>query len=142
MDRWLRRGAVGALTAAGAAQLAACGPDLDRVVEEAVAAGFQGVLHVEQGGEGLLLEAWGEAIEARDGAGAVAHTPDTVFDIGSLTKQFTAAAVLEASDRGLLSLDDTLAEHLDGVPADRAAVTLHQLLTHTAGLPESVGPDE
>lgn len=117
--------------------LTACGPSVARVVDDAVADGFEGVIHVERGGDVLVLDAWGDAIEA-----SVANTPDTVFDIGSLTKQFTAAAVLEARDRGLLSLDDTLAEHFDGVPPDRAGVTLHQLLTHTGGFPAGLGPDD
>ena len=122
--------------------LAGCGPSLDRVVDDAVADGFEGVIHVERGADVLLLEAWGDAIEATDDQGAVENTTDTVFDIGSLTKQFTAAAVLEARDRGLLDLDDTLADHFDGVPADRAGVTLHQLLTHTGGFPDALGSDD
>jgi CubicO group peptidase (beta-lactamase class C family) len=116
--------------------LLACGPSVQDIAEDAVSDGFVGVIHVERDGEVLLLEAWGEASEG------VPHTIETVFDVGSLTKQFTAAAVLEARDRGLLTLQDTLGEHFDGVPADRAGVTLHQLLTHTGGLPDSLGPDD
>jgi CubicO group peptidase (beta-lactamase class C family) len=120
-----------------AALLLACAPSLQDLAQDEVASGFQGVMHVERGEEVLLLEAWGEAVE-----GQVPHTVETVFDVGSLTKQFTAAAVLEARDRGLLSLDDTLGELFEGVPADRAEATVHQLLTHTAGFPDSLGPDE
>lgn len=122
--------------------LTSCSPSLAGVVEGAVGDGFEGVMHVERGDEVLLLDAWGEAREASDGEPAVANTIDTVFDLGSVTKQFTAAAVLEARDRGLLALDDTLADTFDDVPADRAAVTVHQLLTHTAGFPESIGRDD
>lgn len=131
-------GALVGLLAAG------CGPTVDEVVQAAVDDGFQGVIHVEQDGETLVLDAWGEAVRADDPAGPgdpVPMSTDTVFTVGSLTKQFTGALVLEARDRGLLSLDDTLGQHLEGVPADRSGATLHQLLTHTAGFPGAIGDD-
>lgn len=56
----------------------------------------------------------------------------TRLRIGSVTKTFTAVLVLQARDAGILSLDDTLGEHLD-VPA-HGALTLRRLLSHTAGL--------
>ena len=57
---------------------------------------------------------------------------DTVFRIGSVTKTFTAALVMQARDAGLLELDDPVSAHLD-VPAHGDA-TVRQLLSHTAGL--------
>lgn len=56
--------------------------------------------------------------------------PDTVFDIGSVSKQFTATAVLLLAQDGRLSLDDTVAEHLTGLPPWAGRVTLSQLV-HT-----------
>lgn len=67
---------------------------------------------------------------------------ETLVDLGSNTKAATAAVVLKHVERGTLSLDDRLGALLDGVPADKRAITLRQLLTHTAGLPDAVGPDE
>jgi D-alanyl-D-alanine carboxypeptidase len=65
-------------------------------------------------------------------------TPDSVFRIGSLTKQFTAAAVLTLVDDGKLSLDDKVRKYIPELPADDAT-TIRQLLTHTAGFTDYVG---
>ncbi|NGN63453.1 beta-lactamase family protein [Streptomyces sp. A7024] len=70
---------------------------------------------------------------------------DTVYDVMSITKQFTAAAVLKLEAMGRLKVSDRLSTHLgaDGaiVPPDKRGITLHQLLTHTSGLPEGLGDD-
>jgi len=62
---------------------------------------------------------------------------DARFDIGSLTKPFTAALVLSLVEDGSLSTTDTLGSVLPGVPSDKAGITIHQLLTHTSGLVRS-----
>lgn len=98
--------------------------------------GFQGVALIDVGGE-VIAEGMGLA----DRQAGLANGPSTVFDIGSLTKQFTAAAILRLEMDGVLSVDDRLGEHLDGLPPDKSAITLHQLLTHTAGLPDVLGDD-
>lgn len=56
------------------------------------------------------------------------------FEIGSITKQFTAAAILRLAESGKLSLEDDLSEYLDLNTGGRA-VTIHQLLNHTSGIP-------
>lgn len=66
---------------------------------------------------------------------------DTVYDIGSITKQFTAAAVLKLEMTGALSTTDRLSRFVDGMPTDKGDITLHQLLTHTAGLDDALGDD-
>ena len=58
----------------------------------------------------------------------------TRFQIASVSKQFTAAAVLLLVDRSLLSVDDRLADLLEGSPSSWDGITVHQLLCHTAGL--------
>ncbi|WP_055546223.1 serine hydrolase domain-containing protein [Streptomyces kanamyceticus] len=68
-------------------------------------------------------------------------TCDTVYDIMSITKQFTAAAVLRLETDGRLRTSDRIGAYLGRVPEDKRGITLHQLLTHTAGLPESLGDD-
>lgn len=65
--------------------------------------------------------------------GRVPATERTVFRIGSVTKEFTAAAVLLLADQGKLSIDDPLAKHLPGFPR-AGEVTLRQLLSHTSGI--------
>lgn len=99
--------------------------------------GFSGVLGVVRDGEELLLSAHGECERSSE----ILCEIDTVFDIGSVTKQFTAAAILKLEESGVISVDDTLSNHFADIPADKADISLHQLLTHTAGLPESIGFD-
>ncbi len=59
----------------------------------------------------------------------------TVFDIGSLTKQFTATAIMLLVEQGKLSLDAPLGSYFPKVPADKQAITVHHLLSHASGLP-------
>lgn len=61
-------------------------------------------------------------------------TLGTRFQIASVSKQFTAAALLLLADRGVLSVDDAVHRWLDGCPASWNSITVHHLLTHTAGL--------
>ena len=59
----------------------------------------------------------------------------TVFDIGSLTKQFTATAVMQLVEQGKLSLTATIDNYLADVPADKKQITIHHLLSNSSGLP-------
>jgi CubicO group peptidase (beta-lactamase class C family) len=65
-------------------------------------------------------------------------TPDSVFQIGSITKVWTATLVMQLVDDGLVDLDDPIARHLPGLPDD---VTVRELLTHTSGLSGDYFPD-
>ena len=65
------------------------------------------------------------------GAAATGHS---VFEIGSITKQFTAAAVLMLVEDGKLSLDDPLTRYVSGLPEGWSGIRLRHLLTHTSGL--------
>jgi len=71
----------------------------------------------------------------------VAADPETFFRIGSITKQYTAAAILKLAERGKLSVDDPLSEFLPDYPRG-AEITLRHLLTHTGGVPNytDLGP--
>lgn len=60
-------------------------------------------------------------------------TPETKFRIGSVTKQFTAAAILKLEENNLLSLNDKLSKFIPDFPRGEQ-VTIHQLLTHTSGI--------
>ncbi|SDY89539.1 CubicO group peptidase, beta-lactamase class C family [Micromonospora pattaloongensis] len=65
--------------------------------------------------------------------------PDTVYDLASVSKLFTAVALLQQAERGRVELDAPVAAHLPGFAAGgKAEVTVRMLLTHTAGLPASV----
>ncbi|WP_205878483.1 serine hydrolase domain-containing protein [Mycobacterium camsae] len=66
-------------------------------------------------------------------------TAETVFDIGSVSKQFTATAVLLLAAAGKLSMDDALAQYLPEMPPWATNVTLTQLMHHTSGIPDYIG---
>ncbi|MDE2921493.1 MAG: serine hydrolase [Acidobacteriota bacterium] len=61
-------------------------------------------------------------------------TPETIFEAGSVSKQFTAAAIVLLALDGELSLDDPVREHLPELPDFGAPITIRHLLTHTSGL--------
>lgn len=60
--------------------------------------------------------------------------PESVYEIGSISKHFTAEAILLLAEDGKLSLDDPLSKHLNEIPAAWKSITLRQILTHTSGL--------
>jgi CubicO group peptidase (beta-lactamase class C family) len=79
---------------------------------------------------------WAGARGVADVASGAPLTQATVFDIASVSKQFTATAVLLLATDGRLTVTDPLARHLDGLPAWLGRVTLSQLIHHTSGVPE------
>lgn len=99
--------------------------------------GASGSLVVVRGDELVACRGWGES----DRSAGVAAGCDTVYDVMSMTKQFTAAAVLALQMEGRLSVVDPITAFLDDVPADKQDITIHELLTHTAGLVEILGDD-
>jgi CubicO group peptidase (beta-lactamase class C family) len=102
-----------------------------------VAAGFGGAIIVELDGAVVLKAGYGWA----DREHQVAFTPSTIAQVGSLTKQFTATAVVDLALQGKLKFSDPLSKYLQDVPAKAAGITIHQLLTHTSGLPDDCGDD-
>ena len=87
-------------------------------------------LSVSEAGHLLLSRAWGMA----DLEHAISNTPATVFEGGSLAKQFTAAAVVLLALDGELSLDDDVRTYVPEVPDYGTPVTLRHLMTHTSGM--------
>ena len=79
---------------------------------------------------------WSGARGTADLATGRPLTPETEFDIASVSKQFTATAVLLLAQDGALHLDDVLGDHVPGLPAWSREVTLSQLVHHTAGIPD------
>ncbi|MEM9073279.1 MAG: serine hydrolase domain-containing protein [Myxococcota bacterium] len=127
-------------TDAGAADVgidAGAQTPLEQAWAAAVDDGFSGVAIVQRGDETLLAEAAGEANRAM----GIPNTRETVFDMGSLSKQFTGALLARLAERGALSVEDTIGDFFPEAPADKAGITIHQLLTHTSGFPESLGFD-
>lgn len=91
---------------------------------------MSGVVLVARDGQPLFRQAYGLA----DREWGIANTPDTHFRIGSLTKQFTAAAILLLAEAGKLTLDDPVARFLPDLPPAWAQVRLRHLLGHTSGI--------
>ena len=109
-------------------------PALEKVVDEAVSAPlrdrkFSGVVLVARRGRVLLRKAYGFADHER----SVRNTPETPFMIMSVSKQFTAALIMRLAARGRLSVHDRVNRYLPDWPAAWEEVTIHDLLTHTAG---------
>ncbi len=89
---------------------------------------------VWQGGEMLFAKGYGLADIEND----VAATAETVFRIGSITKQFTAAAIMQMVERGEVGLQDDIHDYVD-FSTDGNTVTVHQLLNHTSGIKSYTG---
>ncbi|MGI9401935.1 MAG: serine hydrolase domain-containing protein [Rhizobiaceae bacterium] len=67
---------------------------------------------------------------------------ETLVDLGSITKTVTAIAVLKLVEQGKIRLTDTLSIFWPETPPEKSQISIHQLLTHTSGLPEDIGEDE
>src|SRR4030095_7850455 len=98
--------------------------------QKAAGLGFSGAVLLASGDKVLLRNGYGWSDEKR----RIAIVPETVFDIGSITKVFTAIAVMQLEQRGQLSTSDPITKYFSNVPPDKTAITIHHLLTHTAGL--------
>src|SRR5688572_23706878 len=103
--------------------------ELDRLTGEEK---FSGAVLLAKGDQILLKEAYG----FEDLAAKVSNKVTTKFYLASVTKVFTAAAVLQLAQEGKFSLDDKLVKVLPDYPNKEAAekMTVRQLLTHTSGL--------
>ena len=70
----------------------------------------------------------------------IPNRPDTIFRIGSVTKQFTAILILKLVEEGKISLDGKITDYLPDYPKNQGnKVTIHHLLTHTSGIPSYTG---
>jgi CubicO group peptidase (beta-lactamase class C family) len=92
---------------------------------------FMGTVLVARGDEVVFSKAYGSANLEWN----VPNTLDAKFRIGSMTKQFTAAAVLLLEERGKLTLDDPIKRYYPQAPASWDGITLRHLLGHTSGIP-------
>jgi CubicO group peptidase (beta-lactamase class C family) len=80
--------------------------------------------------------AWRTAFGLADLETRRAITPDTQFELGSMTKQFTAMAIMILSERGKLTFDDTLDKYCPEFPAYAQTIRIRDLLHHVSGLPD------
>jgi CubicO group peptidase (beta-lactamase class C family) len=101
-------------------------------VQAAVAVnGFSGSILVAQNGQPVVSQGYGMAnVEL-----AAPNTPQTVFRLGSITKQFTAMAVMILQERGKLRVSEPACRYLTDCPPAWQPLTIRHLLTHTSGIP-------
>ena len=91
---------------------------------------FQGSILIAEKGEILFRQSYGKADREKD----IDNTAETRYMIASMTKQFAAMSILILQEQGLLSVNDTVDKYLPSLPMGDK-ITIHQLLTHTSGLP-------
>jgi CubicO group peptidase (beta-lactamase class C family) len=119
---------------APAASATAVAAELEAYIDAAVRHdAFAGSILVARDGVPLLSKGYGKAsIELQ-----VPNRPETVFRIASLTKQFTAMAIMQLQEQGRLQVGDPVCKYLDDCPAAWHQITLRHLLTHTSGIPNA-----
>ncbi len=98
---------------------------------------FTGAVLVAEGGKTLYKAGFGKA----EVATGVPNQPNTVFFIASLTKPFTALLILQLAESGQLKLENPLATYFPALKKEAVrGITIHQLLSHTSGIPDFIGP--
>lgn len=97
---------------------------IDSYVKEQKSKGFKGTVLVAKNNEIILNKAIGDSN----------LTTNSAFYIASVTKQFTATAILKLQEQSKLSINDPIAKFINEVPLDKKEITIHHLLTHTSGL--------
>jgi CubicO group peptidase (beta-lactamase class C family) len=138
--------AVSALTACGNGEQAPTAPStepgprdpsVEEFLDDTLPDGTSGTVVAARGDEIAHCRGFGLA----DRAAKVAAGCDTAYDIMSMTKQFTAAAILKLEMMGKLRVTDPMSKFVSPVPDDKRAITVHHLLTHTSGLTDQLGGD-
>jgi D-alanyl-D-alanine carboxypeptidase len=98
---------------------------------------FRGTIVAERNGQVLVRKCYGTAVEEWQ----VPNSAETKFEIASLSKQFTAAAILQLADASKLNIEDSVSKYYPDSPTSWQGMTIHHLLTHTSGLPENEWKD-
>ncbi len=110
---------------------------IDNYFSKGVENGFSGAILVSKKGQIIINKGYGWANKKKK----ILNTSKTVFDIGSNTKQFTAAAILKLVEFNKLNLTDSISIFFTNLPIDKKNITIHQLLTHTSGFADAIGGD-
>ncbi len=107
---------------------------LDEQVEQLGQGWLSGVLFVVRDGDVILHKGYGLANRDKK----IANGTETIFGIGSITKDFTKAAILKLAEQGRLVTSDPISNYVADVPADKQAITVDHLLSHRGGLQDYV----
>ncbi len=118
------------------AHIQVSGSELEKKIDEYIAAQmkvnfFSGSILIAKDGNVLLSKGYGLANREL----GIANAPHTKFRLASITKQFTAAAILLLEEAGKLSTENSICKHVSPCPAIWEPITIHHLLTHTSGIP-------
>ena len=111
---------------------------VDKYLKSASLLGFSGSIIVSEGSEIILQKGYGLANREN----RIEYSANTIQSCGSITKQFTAAAILLLESKDSLSVNDKLSKYFNDVPKEHKNITIHQLLTHSSGIIGGIGPDE
>jgi CubicO group peptidase (beta-lactamase class C family) len=122
--------AIGGAAAVRARQAATPDPRIDTIMAQWTNTSPGCAVGVSVKGTNALERAYGMA----DLEHGVRNTPETIFEAGSVSKQFTAAAVLLLARDGKLSLDDPVRKYLPELPDYGSPLTIRHMLNHTSGL--------
>jgi len=107
---------------------------LDKYLKTYVKQGwFSGSVLIAKNGKILLCKGYGMANYEHD----ITNKPQTIFRLGSISKQFTSMLVMQLQEKGLLHVNDSLSKYIPDYPSGDK-ITIHHLLTHTAGIPNYV----
>lgn len=108
---------------------------LDSYLIECDNNGLSASILVAQDGEILFNDGLG----LRNKKAHLPVTTSTILTTGSLSKQFTATAILKLQEHNRLSVNDSISKFLKNVPIDKQGISIHQLLTHTSGIINNLG---
>jgi CubicO group peptidase (beta-lactamase class C family) len=108
---------------------------IDNYLISSVENGYSGSILVAKDGDVLLSKGYGWA----DRKKKIPNEPRTAFNIGSVSKQFTATAVLKLQELDKLETSDKISKYFPQAPLDKQYITIHQLLTHTSGISPQTG---
>jgi len=98
---------------------------------------FSGGLLILKDGEKIFCKGYGWA----DKENKIPFTSGTLASMGSITKAFTAAAVMKLCEKNKILVTDAIRKFFPAIPGDKASITIHQLLTHSAGFHEFLDQD-
>ena len=105
---------------------------MEQIIQDSVTSQhFMGAVLVERDGNAILNKGYGSANLEWN----IPNAPDTLFRLGSITKQFTAASILLLEERGKLKIDDPISKYMPDAPPAWKNITFVHLLTHTSGIP-------
>ena len=108
---------------------------IDNYLSQGALNGFSGTILIAKQGQVILNKGYGYSNKKKK----LQNGPNTIFTIGSVTKQFTATAILKLVSLNKLKTTDVLSTFFDNVPDDKKDISIHQLLTHSAGFISTIG---